>query len=542
LAVIGKDIPLGVARALSGEADDALRAMLNNLQLAEFIYEQPAIDDIEYTFKHDLTRGVAYRSLLNERRRVLHDRAGQAIEVLFSGHLDDHLAELAHHFTQSANAPKAARYLTLVGKQALERSAFAESQAHLQKGLEWAKRIPDGIERSKLELELLLSSEEMLRYVHGVGGTRVAGVMGRAYELSEQVGTDVQRLWVLIVMRDVLASSGEHESAIEKCGLALELAEGNHDSEMLLSATGFTALTLYQTGRLVEALQQSRRALGLTRRIEGKRSFLSLRAEWVAMNVAANSLLLLGYPEQAEKAATEALIRVRQTNLPTALLAAQSIVNVYLNLGIPKVARAFAEEAIVAAERSGLTYVSALWRGRLGSALAAEGNPREGVRMIRSALKELSTLERDAPEQPGYNLHQGPASSLLCAFIRALSLAGQFDEAIAEADGLLANQSNLPRYLHGDVYFLKGEAIGGRDASACDHAEACFRKAIEITKGQSAKWWELRATVSLARLLAKEGKRDEARAMLSEIYRWFTEGFDTADLKDAKALLDELSE
>jgi tetratricopeptide (TPR) repeat protein len=533
LAVIGKDFQLGVARALSGEPDDELRAMLNNLQLAEFIYERPAMDDLEYTFKHDLTRQVAYRSLLNERRRVLHDQAGQAIEVLFSGHLDDHLAELAHHFTESANAPKAARYLTLVGKQALERSAFAESQAHLQKGLDWVKRIPDGIERSKLELELLLSSEETLRYVHGVGGTEVAGVMGRAYELSEQVGTDVQRFSVLLVMRDVLAYSGEHDSAIEKCRLALELAERNHDSEMLMSATGFTAFTLYQAGRLVEGLQQARRALELTRRIEGKRSFLSLRAEWVAMFAAANSLLLLGYPEQAEKAAAEALIRARQTNLPTALLAAQGIVFVYLNLRMPKVARAYAEEAIVAAERSGLTFLSALWRGRLGSAIAAEGNPQEGLGMIRRVLKE--------PSGPVVIGLWGPGSSLLCAFIKVLSLARQFDEAIAEADALLANQSNLARYLHGEVYFLKGEAIGERDASDSADAEAYFRKAIEIARGQSAKWWELRTTVSLARLLRDNERREEARAMLAEIYNWFTEGFDTADLKDAKALLEELN-
>ena len=250
------------------------------------------------------------------------------------------------------------------------------------------------------------------------------------------------------------------------------------------------------------------------------------------MTAGANSLLLLGYPEQAEKAAAEALIRVRQTNLPTALLAAQSIVYVYLNLGIPEVTRAFAQEAIVAAERSGLTYVSALWRGRLGSAIAAEGNPREGVRMIRSSLKELSTLERDAPEQRGYNLGQGPASSLLCAFIKALSLAGQFDEAIAEADALLANQSNLARYLHGDVYFLKGEAIGGRDASASPDAEACFRKAIEIARGQSAKWRELRVTTYLARLLRGTGRLDEARTLLAEICNWFTEGLDTAALKE----------
>jgi class 3 adenylate cyclase/tetratricopeptide (TPR) repeat protein len=532
LAVIGSEFPLALAREVIKKPEDELTRILNALQLAEFIYEQPAVGDSEYKFKHALTRDIADRSLLADRRKRLHERTGAAIESLFAERLDDHISDLAHHFVQSGNATKAVRYLITVAKQALERSAWIESQAQLQKGLEWVKRIPDGIERSKLELELLLSTEETLRYVHGVGGTEVAGVMERAYELSEQVGTDVQRLSVLLVMRDVLAYSGEHDSAIEKCRLALELAERNHDSEMLMSATGFTALTLYQAGRLVEGLQQARRALELTRRIEGKRSFLSLRAEWVAMSAAANSLLLLGYPEQAEKAAAEALIRARQTNLPTALLAAQGIVFVYLNLRMPKVARAYAEEAIVAAERSGLTFISALWRGRLGSAIAASGSPQEGLGMIRRLLKE--------PSGPVVIGLWGPASSLLCAFIKVLSLAGQFDEAIAEADALLANQSNLARYLHGEVYFLKGEAIGERDASASADAEACFRKAIEIARGQSAKWWELRATVSLARLLAKQGRRDEARAMLAEIYDWFTEGFDTADLQDAKALLDEL--
>jgi tetratricopeptide (TPR) repeat protein len=521
LAVIGKDFQLGVVRAVSGEADDALRARLNNLQLAEFIYEQPAMDDLDYTFKHDLTRQVAYRSLLNERRRVLHERAGEAIEIQFSDHLDDHLTELAYHFTQSGNASKAVRYLTLVGKQALGRSAFAESQAHLQNGLEWVKRVVDEIERSKLELEILLSLEDTQRYARGVGGPEAAALLGRADELCEQVGSDVQRFSVLLGMRDVLVSRGDDESAIDKCRLALELAQRTNDPEMLQAATGFTGFTLFTAGRLLEGLQQSQRALELTRRIEGKRSFLSLRAE------------MLGYPKQAEKAAGEALTRARQMTHPTALLAAQGVIYVYLSLKMPTVARTFAEEAAVPAERSGFNFVSALWRGRLGSAIAGEGKSQLGLRMIRSALEELGTLAAMRI--------RGPESSLLCSSIEALSLACQFDEAVAEADSLLANRSNLARYLVGHVYFLKGKAVLGRDRSAFADAEACFRKAIETTKSQSAKWLELHATTSLARLLRDTNRRDEARTMLAEIYNWFTEGFDTADLKEAKALLEELS-
>jgi class 3 adenylate cyclase/tetratricopeptide (TPR) repeat protein len=529
VAVIGTEFQLGVARAVSEKPDDELNRMLNDLQLAEFLYERPAAGAVEYIFKHALTHEVAYGSLLMERRRRLHERAGAAIESLFAGNLDDHVTELAHHFTQSGNPSKAAQYLMLAGKQALERSAFAESQAQLQKGLEWVKRVPDDLERSKLELELLLSSDETLRYVRGIGSPEVADVMRRADELCKEVGTDAQRFSVLIEMGDVLRSSGDWASALEKCQLALELAKRTHDPEMLLRATAFTGLTLYLAGRLTEGVEQSRRALEMARLIQGKHNLLSLRAEWVATSALANSLLLLGYPEQAEKAAGEALATARQAIHPSALVAAQAIVPVYLRLRMPKVARAFAEEGVAAAERSGFGFVSALWRGRLGSAIAHEGDPDKGLAMIRDALKE---------EAVRVVWH---GTRLVIALIETLSIAGQCDEAVAEADALLASRGDLLGAWLADVYFLKGEAILGRGLSAAAQAEACFRKAIEVAKGQSARWWELRAALSLSRLLRDTGRRDEARQTLWEIYNWFTEGFDTADLKDANALLDELN-
>jgi predicted ATPase len=119
---------------------------------------------------------------------------------------------------------------------------------------------------------------------------------------------------------------------------------------------------------------------------------------------------------------------------------------------------------------------------------------------------------------------------------------GRADQALGFLDEELAGIEQSGAHLQEpELYMLKGEVILMRDSSATARAEACFRKAIEVARGQSAKWWELRATVSFSRLLAKQGRRDEARAMLAEVYGWFTEGFDTADLKDAKVLLDELS-
>ena len=133
LAVLGREFPLSLVRRVAdGRTDDELERMLADLQLAEFIYEQPAVGDIEYIFKHALTQEVAYNSLLIERRKLLHERAGQALESMFAGQLDDHLDELAHHYSRSDNVAKAVEYLGRAGQQALQRSAYADaiSQSH----------------------------------------------------------------------------------------------------------------------------------------------------------------------------------------------------------------------------------------------------------------------------------------------------------------------------------------------------------------------------------------------------------------------------
>jgi class 3 adenylate cyclase len=147
LAVIGKDFPLDLVRHMTASPDDRLEPMLKNLQGGEFIYEQPALGEAEYTFKHALTQEVAYNSVLLKRRRLLHERAGEAIEVLFKDRIDDHLAELAHHCSRSASTRKAVEYLFRAGSQAMARSAFSEAATRLSSALELLKHLPDDAER-----------------------------------------------------------------------------------------------------------------------------------------------------------------------------------------------------------------------------------------------------------------------------------------------------------------------------------------------------------------------------------------------------------
>ena len=128
--------------------------MLKGLQAGEFIYEQPALGEAEYTFKHALTQEVAYNSVLMERRRLLHERTGEAIEALFKDRIDDHLAELAHHYSRTANTRKAVEYLFRAGSQAAARSAYSEAITRLSSALEFLKRLPDDAERARQELSV----------------------------------------------------------------------------------------------------------------------------------------------------------------------------------------------------------------------------------------------------------------------------------------------------------------------------------------------------------------------------------------------------
>ena len=154
LAVIGKDFPLNLVRQITTSPDDWLEPMLKDLQASEFIYEQPASGEAEYTFKHALTQEVAYNSVLMERRRLLHERTGEAIEELFKNRIDDHLAELAHHYSRSANTRKAVEYLFRAGRQAAARSAYPEAAMRLSSALEFLKHLPDDTERARQELSV----------------------------------------------------------------------------------------------------------------------------------------------------------------------------------------------------------------------------------------------------------------------------------------------------------------------------------------------------------------------------------------------------
>jgi class 3 adenylate cyclase/tetratricopeptide (TPR) repeat protein len=524
LAVLGREFPLGLIKRLTAKSDDELEQMLSELRLAEFIYEQPAFPDIEYTFKHALTQEVAYNSVLIERRRLLHERTGQAIEALFADRLEDHLTELANHYDRSGNVRKAFEYLGRAGQRAAQQVAHSEATAYFARALESLKRLPDGADHDRKELDLQIALAWSLFVARGAGAPEREPILIRARELCERLGDNAKLMEVLLALGTFCHWRGEYEPAQELAQRVVALAEQSRTAAILARAHSHLGSLLYMTGQLEQAREHLERSLKF---YDPALSGTEVQYEMMNGQTYRNLvLLLLGYPATALRNSRELKDTVRRVSDP--VLIARSLAleaPFYMLLRDEQAIVEQSEELFSIATEHGLVFRLAqanFWRSW---AMAITGQPCEGVIGMRHAIADLEAF--------GWKSNQ-PLLAVAIACLKTRSPEEGL-AAVAQAG------ANVGGAVAAGFEHLKGELLLMRDPSAQAEAERCFRKAIEIAGRQKAKFWELRATTSLARLLNRQRKTEEGRGILADIYNWFTEGFDTADLKDAKALLDELT-
>ena len=532
LAVIGKDFSLNLVKHITASPDDRLEPMLKGLQVGEFIYEQSASGEAEYIFKHALTQEVAYNSMLMERRRLLHERTGDAIEALFKDRIDDHLAELAHHYSRSANKRKAIEYLSRAGSQAEARSAYSEAVSRLSSALELLKCLPDDAERARTELSVQSALGSSLSNVKGWAAAELEPVYARARELCVQIrdpalvfrpllGQWLMRFWKL-----------ELHTALELADELSAAAEDAKDPAMLLCGHYARGASLMSLGELVSAKEHLEKALAvfdlrqpLPAELEAQRmgSFLFLYF----------GLYRLGYPDQAWAISREMLEVSQRSSVPYVLAQAWCFAAAHhLERGDNTAAQECAEEAMAArTEKLGLVTLSAIATSCHGASLIAQGRYEEGIAGLRRGFSAIRATGGT------------PHTRYLCLLASGLGRIGRPQEGLQVVEEGFASVAKTGEQIGSPyLHHIKGELSLAQNRSDGVEAEQCFRKAIQIARRQSARIAELRATTSLARLLTKHGRRDTARTVLGEIYGWFTEGFDTRDLKDAKALLDELNE
>ncbi len=550
LAVIGTEFKLGLVRKVAAKSGPELEPMLSQLQLGEFIYEQPAVGDIEYTFKHALTHEVAYHSVLNERRRLLHERIGAALELMYADSLDDHVAELAHHYARSGNPGKAVEYSLRAVQQCVARGSFAEAVAQFGSGLELLQKLPDDDRRAALELDLRNAAGDALMAIKGYASPEAEQSSARAIELCRRPGLDWQKTWS--ALRGVYLVHLGRPDLSKACQAGAELiarAEEHGSADHIAVAATLSAFARTLSGDFQLAAQNYDRAAALwesvakpatppTQRagqmLEGVDYLVGLGLGSPPFNRAASAwnLCFLGYPDRALERLSEATTLAGKSGSK----AVQELVHniaayIYEVRREPEHMTERAEATLVLSTESGNSFRRAVSEVRLGWAQTTAGDLDGGIARMRHHLQELRTLGSELG-----------SAYYLALVATALGRKGQFDEGlhtIEESFSIIERGGQ--RDYEAEVHRLKGELLLAQDASNAAQAEQSFRTAIGIARKQHAKSWELRATTSLARLRRDAGRRDEARAMLAEIYNWFTEGFDTADLKDAKALLDELS-
>ena len=534
-AVLGREFAYDLLQAVASVDETTLQQGLARLVEAELVYQRGLPPRSRYIFKHALIQDAAYQSLLKSTRQQYHQRIAQVLEAQFP---DTALLQpelVAHHYTEAGLSAQAVRYWQQAGQRAVERSANLEAVAHLMKGLEALATVPDTPERSQQELGLQIILGPALMASKGIAAPEVGRAYARARELCRQVEDAPQVFSVLRGLWNFYLVRAEHQTAQELAEQLLTLAQRHQTPAFLLEAHMTLGISSFWQGAIAAARAHLEQASTLyAPQPHRAHAFLyGLDPGMASRCYAAWVLWTLGYPEQAHQRIDEGLSLAQE--LPHRFSLAAALVYAawqhQLRREGPTV-QARAEAAISLSTEQGFPHWLAAGTFLRGWALAAQGQAEEGLAQLQQGLAAWRAIETKLGL---------PAILLLLA--EAYGKAGQVEvglQTLAEASALV-NQTQ-ERVYEAELYRLQGELLLVRSAEHYAEAETCFRQALAVARRQQAKSWELRAATSLSRIWQQQGKQAEAHALLAPIYGWFTEGFDTADLKDAKALLHELEE
>jgi tetratricopeptide (TPR) repeat protein len=517
-AVIGPEFSYELLQLIAEIPEDELRTALTKLTDAELIYTRGFPPDATYQFKHALIRDMAYDALLKIRRRELHRLVANTIDKSFPA-LREEPEVLAHHWTEAGETELAITQWSKAGKAAEGRNAFQEAEQSYQRALTQLNLLPQSPERDGRELRLRFSLFWMLQVTRGWAAPETAAAVERAAMLAEKCG-NLRQLIPWVVQRGNQALfAGELGRAGALADQALELARCEGSATMLAPAHTLQLFIRYNRGDL--AGSEKHFAAGLQYFDDPM-----FRASGSHVNGIAYSALgawLTGRVNVARDRITSAAAAVDPTNSYQRSYAEICAAVLHIFVRENEEAEIVAARTLELSEKHQITSVAALSRCLLGYARAQLGRPADGIELIRRGITGVNDTDL------------GLYTTWLAA---SQQRAGALDDALETVEKALEVTPEVLVYrpdtlrVRAELRLAKGQA---------ELAEADFRDSIKLAKSMGAKTYELRTAMSWARLLASQGRADEARAMLAEIYNWFTEGFDTPDLKEAKALLEEFA-
>jgi class 3 adenylate cyclase/tetratricopeptide (TPR) repeat protein len=528
-AVLGREFGYDLIEQVAGRSTEELQLGLERLAGAGLLFRRGVAPQSSYLFKHALVQDAAYGTLLRGRRQELHARVTAVLEQNFADLVERQPELLAHHLTAAGDTARAVDQWLKAGRHSAERSAHHEAIGHYERGLRALTASPEGPARSNQEIELQLARGLSLFTVAGFSAAGAFEIYDRARELSEQRGDHRQQFMSVYGLWQSTSGAGAIEDAQKLSDRLLQLTAGSADDGLRLQAhhsAWTTGVFAGEPAAAREHCEAGRRLYDPDRHYLHRRLYGGHDPGICARYMGAQAYWLLGYPEQGLAIGRDALAMAEEIGHPFSLATAL-VMNVLLYLDRDEPAAALqllqAAEALAAEQRLGLVLEPQLLRGAVLTSQAALG---DAVACLREGLAA----------RPGARLR----SYGLARLAEALTQRGEHGAALAEVQKALEAQVKRgERRWEAELHRLEGVALVG--LNRLEESQRAFEAALYVARRQQAKSYELRAATTFARLWGEQGRRAQARDLLAPVYGWFTEGFDTADLKEAKALLDQLA-
>jgi predicted ATPase len=516
-AVIGRTFAYDLVQAVAPLDAATLRGALAQLVEAELVAQRGIPPQATYTFKHALIQDAAYQSLLRSTRQQYHQRLAQVLETRFPETTETQPELLAYHYTEAGLREPAIAYWQRAGQQALQRSAYPEAVQHLSMGLALLATLPETPARAQQELDLQISLGPALRATKGTGAPEVEQTYARARALCAQVGDTPQLFPTLWGLYQLYLTRGALPTAQEFGEQLYRLAQRAAAPMSHLEAQEALGTTLFYLGDYATAWTHLEQGIALIDTAAQQAHVLrhdTTAPEARCLAMAAHTLWCLGYPAQAMQRGQEALALAQTLAHPYRLAVAQHWM-AWLHqrrrdvLGVRERADALLSLATAQGFPTWVGY-GIFWQGWT---LAAQDQGEAGLAQMRQGIAAVWATWQ--------------------ALSRPFGL-------VLLAEALEALETNAPGDMRAEAHRLQGELLLRQPAPDAAQAEVCFQQALAVARHQQAKFWELRTALSLSHLWQQQGKRAAAYELLAPVYGWFTEGFDPADLQEAKVLLEEL--
>jgi predicted ATPase len=533
-ATLGRQFPYALLQAVAQLDDIALQRALGQLVQAELIYQRGVPPQATYLFKHALIQDAAYQSLLKSTRQQYHQRIAQVLAEQFPETTETQPELLAHHYTEAGLTEQAIPYWQQAGQHASERSAHLEAINHFTTGIELLKPLPETPERTQRALTLHIALGAALQMAKGNAAPEVEDAYTRAHALCQQVGETPELVPILLGLFRFYGTRAQLHTARELGETLLRLAQWGHDPVLVVIAHYVLGQRWFWLGALPAARQHLEEGIARYTQDQSHAPVFRMgpHPDISCRYYAAVTLWLLGYPVQALARIHEALALAHELSHAFSLASARWWAAwVYqLRRDMPAVHEQ-AEAAVALSTEQGFPLWTAIGMSFRGWAVAMQGQSEAGMTQVRQGIA--------AWRATGAELVLPCLCTLLADVSDYLSHPEDGLQALAEAHTLV--EQHEERLWEAEVHRLRGVLLLRQTGTPQEKAEACFLQALDVARRQQAKSLELRAATSLERLWQQQGKRTEAHELLAPVYAWFTEGFDTTDLQEARALLEELA-